>query len=94
MNTKNKQKTEKTQQSPSVAKTMTGKVVSTAMDKTVIVEVVHTIRHWLYQKIVRRSKRFAVHNEMTDIAIGDTVLVASTRPISKRKHFVVVKKIV
>lgn len=68
-----------------------GKVVSTKMAKTVIVEVIHTYAHKLYKKTVRRSRRFAAHNEMEGVSVGDTVRIMETRPISKTKHFTVTK---
>lgn len=72
---------------------MTGKVVSTKMTNTVIVEVVRTYAHKLYKKTVRKSHRFAAHNTLLDIHEGDTVNIKETVPMSKRKHFVVVEKI-
>lgn len=69
-----------------------GKVVSTKMAKTIIVEVVRTHAHKLYKKTIRRSRRFAAHNMLEGIAVGDTVRIAETKPISKTKHFIVVEK--
>lgn len=74
-------------------RTMTGKVISTKMNKTVIVEVIRTFAHKLYKKTVRRRHRFAAHNEMADIAVGDSVKMKETVPISKRKHFIVIEKL-
>lgn len=71
---------------------MTGKVISTSMTNTVIVQVVRTFAHKLYKKTVRKSHRFAAHNTNPDIQVGDTVAMKETKPISKRKHFVVVEK--
>lgn len=71
---------------------MIGKVVSVKMAKTVIVEVVRTRAHTLYKKTVRRRKRFAAHNTLEHIGMGDTVRIAETRPASKTKHFNVVEK--
>ncbi len=73
---------------------MIGTVVSVKGQKTVIVAVVHTVRHPIYKKQSRIKRRFAVHNEKTDVAVGDTVRIGQTRPISKTKHFVIVEKIV
>ncbi|MEK7119887.1 MAG: 30S ribosomal protein S17 [Patescibacteria group bacterium] len=75
-------------------KGMIGTVVSVKGQKTVIVAVVHTVRHPIYKKQSRIKRRFAVHNEKTDVAVGDTVRIGQTRPISKTKHFVIVEKIV
>lgn len=73
--------------------TQLGKVTSTAGQKTVTVEVEHEFRHPLYRKAVKRHRKFAVHNEIAGIAVGDTVHIKETKPMSKRKHFIVVKKI-
>lgn len=70
-----------------------GKVVSVRTDKTAYVEVMHVKRHPLYKKSMKRTKRFAVHNENSDIKAGDTVVISETRPISKTKHFVITKKV-
>ncbi|MBL7158974.1 30S ribosomal protein S17 [Candidatus Microgenomates bacterium] len=74
-------------------KILTGKVVSTKMQKTIIVEVENSKRHPLYHKIIRKRKKFKVHNESFKLKVGDKVEIVSTRPISKEKHFKVVKKI-
>lgn len=74
-------------------KIMTGKVVSTKMTNTVIVEVVRTYAHKLYKKTVRKSHRFAAHNTLPDIHEGDTVSIKETIPMSKRKHFIVIEKL-
>ncbi len=73
--------------------TQLGKVTSTAGQKTVTVEVEHEFRHPLYRKAVKRHRKFAVHNEIAEIAVGDKVQIKETKPMSKRKHFIVVKKI-
>lgn len=70
-----------------------GKVVSTAMAKTVTVVVVHQFRHPLYKKAVNRMKKFAVHSEISDLKVGDTVRITETKPMSKRKHYMVVAKV-
>lgn len=70
-----------------------GKVVSTKMNKTVSVEVTHASRDPLYKKSVKKSKNFLAHNELPDLVLGDKVLIRETKPISKNKHFVVVKKV-
>ncbi len=75
------------------AKIFEGKVVSTKMQKTVVVEVERTFRHPLYKKIIRRQKRFKAHNEKFDLKEGDFIKIRETRPISKDKHFLVIEKI-
>jgi small subunit ribosomal protein S17 len=72
-------------------KVRTGVVVSDAMDKTVLVKIDRQIRHPLYQKIVRRSSRFAAHDEANEAHVGDTVRVVETRPLSKTKRWRVVE---
>ncbi len=73
-------------------KTVTGRVVSVS-PKTVIVAVVHEFRHPLYEKAVKRTKKFAVHNENTELVVGDNVAIVETRPISRTKHFMVKGKL-
>ena len=67
-------------------------VVSAKTPQTVIVSVESTHRHQLYKKAVRRTKRFAAHNEALTIAVGDYVRIQETKPISRTKHFVVLEK--
>ncbi len=74
-------------------KTLTGKIVSDKMTKTVVVEVVHKFRHPKYHKIIIRHKKHKVHNEQEGLKVGDEVVIEETRPISKDKHFIVVKKV-
>lgn len=72
--------------------TRVGKVTSIGMQKTVTVVVEHLFRHPLYKKAVKRHRKFAVHNDIAGISVGDTVLIRETKPVSRRKHFVVVSK--
>jgi len=74
-------------------KILTGVVVESKTPKTIVVLVSTFTRHPLYKKAVRRTKRFAVHNEMADIAIGQTVNIAETKPLSRKKHFIVIGKV-
>lgn len=74
-------------------KVLDGKVTSVGMQKTVTVLVEHIFRHPLYRKAVKRHQKFAVHNEIAGISVGDKVHIKETRPISKRKHFIVVSKV-
>ena len=67
---------------------LNGVVVSNKMQKTVVVEVTRTSRHRLYQKVVSVSNRFMAHDEL-DCQIGDEVRMVESRPISKRKRWVV-----
>lgn len=70
---------------------MTGSVVQTNMQKTVVVEVVQITRHPLYRKTMRKTKRFFAHDEGNAVKVGDRVSIAETRPKSKRKHFIIVE---
>jgi small subunit ribosomal protein S17 len=64
-----------------------GLVVSDRPDKTVTVSVETLVRHPLYKKRVRRSKRFMVHDEGNEARVGDTVRIIETRPLSARKRW-------
>lgn len=64
-----------------------GIVVSDAPEKTVSVAVETLVRHPLYKKRVRRSKKFLVHDEQNEAQTGDTVRIIETRPISRRKRW-------
>ncbi|HHX52218.1 MAG TPA: 30S ribosomal protein S17 [Erysipelothrix sp.] len=64
-----------------------GKVVSDKNDKTIIVEVTTSRPHPLYGKRVKYSKKFTAHDENNIAKINDLVVIAETRPLSKTKHF-------
>jgi small subunit ribosomal protein S17 len=64
-----------------------GLVVSDRPEKTVAVSVETLVRHPMYKKRVRRSKRFMVHDEGNEARVGDTVRIIETRPISARKRW-------
>ncbi|HHV74431.1 MAG TPA: 30S ribosomal protein S17 [Thermoanaerobacterium sp.] len=64
-----------------------GKVVSNKMQKTIVVAVEDRIRHPLYNKIVRRTKKFKAHDENNQCNIGDIVKIMETRPLSKEKRW-------
>ncbi|MBQ7385312.1 MAG: 30S ribosomal protein S17 [Ruminococcus sp.] len=72
-------------------KTTIGKVVSNKMDKTVVVAVEDSVRHPLYNKIVKRTKTFKAHDENNACGVGDRVKVMQTRPLSKDKRYRVVE---
>ena len=69
--------------------TLTGKVVSSKMDKTVTVLVERRVTHPLYAKVVKRSKKYHAHDETNQYNEGDIVEIKSTRPVSKTKAWVV-----
>lgn len=68
-----------------------GKVVSTKMDKTVVVLVNRLVKHPKYGKYITKSKRYKAHDEGNVCQLGEEVLIKQTKPISKDKTFVVVK---
>lgn len=67
-------------------KTRVGKVVSTKMQKTIVVAIEELVQHKLYKKAVKRTKKFLVHDETNQAHIGDKVAVMETRPLSKLKR--------
>jgi small subunit ribosomal protein S17 len=84
--------TETEQKTPAKApRTVVGKVVSDKMDKTIVVEVERKIKHPLYGKYIRRSSRMYAHDDTNTGKTGDLVLIANSRPISKTKHWTLVK---
>ncbi len=72
-------------------KTRIGMVVSNSMNKTIVVEVKSSKKHPLYKKVVKSNKKFKVHDEKEEANVGDTVEIMETRPISKQKHFRLVR---
>ena len=66
-----------------------GVVVSDAGDKTVVVRVERRVMHPIYKKFIRQSKKYAAHDEQNRWHVGDAVRIEESRPISKRKHWVV-----
>lgn len=72
-------------------KTRDGIVVSDKMDKTVVVEVTRRTRHPLYQRVLRRSTKYHAHDEDNNCALGDRVVIAECRPLSKTKSWRVVE---
>ena len=68
-------------------KTRTGKVVSDKMEKTIVVAIEEHVKHPLYNKVVKRTYKLKAHDENNECAIGDTVRVMETKPISKDKRW-------
>jgi small subunit ribosomal protein S17 len=66
-----------------------GVVVSDACDKTVMVRVERRVMHPIYKKFITHSKKYAAHDEHNRWHVGDLVRIEESRPISKRKHWVV-----
>ena len=72
-------------------RTVTGRVVSNKMDKSVVVAVERRVRHPVYGKYIRRTTKLMAHDEDNACGIGDTVTIAECRPLSKRKAWRLVK---
>jgi len=70
-----------------------GTVVSDKTDKTVTVLVERKVKHPLYGKIIRRSKKYHAHDEANEYKTGDTVRIEETRPISKTKTWAVLDRV-
>ena len=79
------------QENSVLKRTLIGKVVSDKMDKTVSVLIERRVKHPLYGKIVRRSKKYLAHDENNQAKIGDTVEIQEGRPISKNKSWVLTR---
>jgi small subunit ribosomal protein S17 len=72
-------------------KEKTGIVVSTKMQKTIVVKVESRFSHPIYSKIVVRTKRYLVHDEEDECNIGDKILITESRPLSKKKRWILNK---
>ncbi|WP_028536838.1 30S ribosomal protein S17 [Paludibacterium yongneupense] len=72
-----------------VVRSLTGKIVSDKMDKTVTVLIERKVKHPMYGKIVRLSKKFHAHDEKNEYKTGDIVVISESRPLSKTKSWVV-----
>src|SRR5262245_39278500 len=68
-------------------KERTGEVISDKMDKTIIVRVERRFRHPKFKKVVTQYKKFYAHDEKREAKVGDRVLIAETRPLSKTKSW-------
>ena len=68
-------------------KTRVGKVVSTKMDKTVVVAIADKVKHPLFGKVMNRTIKIHAHDENNECTVGDTVEVMETRPMSKTKRW-------
>ena len=74
-------------------KVRTGKVVSNKMDKTIVVAIENHVKHPVIGKIVKKTYKLKAHDENNECAIGDTVRVMETRPLSKDKRWRLVEVI-
>jgi small subunit ribosomal protein S17 len=79
--------TETTQQTAGRRKILIGKVVSTKMAKTIVVEVRRQKAHPFYKRVVSRSNKFYAHDEKGEAHLGDYVKIEETRPLSKLKRW-------
>ena len=68
-------------------KQITGLVTSNKMDKTITVLVERKLKHTLYQKVLKKSKKFMAHDQNNECGIGDTVKIMETRPLSRNKRW-------
>ena len=73
-------------------KLQSGVVVSNNLDKSIVVKVERKVKHPIYKKTIKRSKKFVTHDEKNECKIGDLVEIAECRPLSKRKRFRLYKR--
>ncbi len=72
-------------------KTRVGKVVSNATDKTIVVAIEDNVKHPLYSKIIKQTKKLMAHDEKNECGVGDKVEIMETRPLSKNKRWRLVR---
>lgn len=77
--------------SENIAHTLTGRVVSNKMDKSVTVMIERLVKHAMYGKYIRRSSKLHVHDETNQCNEGDLVIIRQCRPISKTKAWTLVE---
>lgn len=80
-----------TKETKKLNKVLKGVVVSDKMDKTIVVQVTRFVEHKKYGKRIKKTKKYKVHDEDNSKKIGDSVEIEETKPISKDKHFKVIK---
>ncbi|OGK62194.1 30S ribosomal protein S17 [Candidatus Roizmanbacteria bacterium RIFOXYB2_FULL_38_10] len=76
-----------------MTKTLSGKIVSSKMKKTVVVSVERKFRHPKYHKVIIRHKKYKAHNEIEGLKEADYVKIQETKPMSKEKRFIVIEKL-
>ncbi len=74
-------------------KTLVGRVLSNKMEKTVVVEVMRLVQYPLYKKYIFRKKKYKAHDETNRCSVGDKILIAENRPLSKHKRWKVMQTI-
>ena len=72
-------------------RTLRGSVVSDKMDKTITVKIERRVKHPMYGKYITRSSKVHAHDEENEAGLGDTVLIAESRPMSKSKSWILVE---
>ncbi|ANF82578.1 30S ribosomal protein S17 [Acinetobacter sp. NCu2D-2] len=77
--------------SEQTVRTLTGKVVSDKMDKSIVVLIERRVQHPLYGKLIRRSTKLHAHDENNTAKLGDVVTIKESRPISKTKSWTLVE---
>jgi len=85
--------TKATEQAPSTSgkKVRQGKVISAAMNKSIVVAIERQVAHPLYKKYYKQTKKVMAHDEANECRIGDTVRVIKSRPLSARKRWMLVE---
>jgi small subunit ribosomal protein S17 len=73
------------------ARTLTGRVVSNAMDSSIVVLVERRVKHPIYKKFIKRSTKIMAHDANNECNVGDTVTIKECRPLSKRKSWTLVE---
>ncbi len=73
------------------SKDKVGVVLSNRMDKTVVVRIDRLVRHPRYRRVIKRSKRYKVHDEKNAASVGDMVCIREARPLSKDKYHTLVE---
>lgn len=74
-----------------MARTLTGKVVSDKMDKSIVVLIERRVKHPIYGKYMSKSSKLKAHDENNECKAGDLVTIAESRPLSKTKSWALVK---
>lgn len=74
-----------------VERSLMGRVVSDKMDKSIVVLLERQVKHPMYGKFVKRSKKYHVHDENNECREGDVVMFKECRPLSKTKHWTLIK---
>jgi len=72
-------------------RTLTGEVVSNRMDKTIVVSIIRKVPHPKYDKYIKRRTKLFAHDAANSAKLGDRVMIQANRPISKKKHWLLLK---